>query len=60
MMINSIFALTKFFFLDNNFLYIDPNLRSALIGVIIAGLAGAGMTLKLYWVKIKLKFFDKN
>jgi hypothetical protein len=36
--------------------YIDPGSFSAFIAVIIAAFAGAGMTLKLYWHKIKFKF----
>ena len=36
--------------------YIDRGSFSAFIVVIIAAFAGAGMTLKLYWHKIKFKF----
>ena len=46
--------------LINDFLYIDPSAGGAVIAVVIAALAGAGMTLKLYWVKLKLKLFNKN
>ena len=35
--------------------YIDPGSASAVIAMIIGGIAGAGMTLKLYWFKIKQK-----
>ena len=35
--------------------YIDPGSFSALIAMLIGGIAGAGMTLKLYWYKIKQK-----
>jgi len=57
----SIFLLIgELFLLNNNFLYIDPSAGTAVIAVIIAALAGAGMTLKLYWVKLKLKLFNKN
>jgi len=35
--------------------YIDPGSASAFMAVIIGAVAGAGMTLKLYWFKIKQK-----
>jgi|TARA_B110000438_G_scaffold208050_1_gene199802 hypothetical protein len=35
--------------------YIDPGSASAVIAIIIGGIAGAGMTLKMYWFKIKQK-----
>ncbi len=39
--------------------YIDPGSASAFMAMIIGAIAGAGMTLKLYWFKIKEKF-SKN
>ena len=33
--------------------YIDPGAASAVIAMLIGLVAGAGMTLKLYWYKIK-------
>ena len=39
--------------------YIDPGSATALMAMIIGAIAGAGMTLKLYWFKIKEKF-SKN
>ena len=35
--------------------YIDPGAASAFMAVIIGTIAGVGMTLKLYWYKIKQK-----
>jgi hypothetical protein len=35
--------------------YIDPGSVSAFMAVIIGAFAGVGMTLKLYWHKIKFK-----
>ena len=35
--------------------YIDPGSSTAIIAMIIGGIAGAGMTLKMYWYKIKHK-----
>tara|TARA_B100000678_G_C18090573_1_gene454581 strand:+ start:476 stop:655 length:180 start_codon:yes stop_codon:yes gene_type:complete len=53
-------------FFDYNFLlnsftlvkipgYIDPGSATAIIAMIIGAIAGAGMTIKLYWLKIKHK-----
>ena len=35
--------------------YIDPGCGMAVIAIIMGAIAGAGMTLKLYWLKIKEK-----
>jgi len=35
--------------------YIDPGSAMAVIAMIVGAVAGAGMTLKLYWFKIKEK-----
>ena len=35
--------------------YIDPGSATAIIAMIIGAIAGAGMTIKLYWFKIKHK-----
>jgi|TARA_B110000263_G_C15306800_1_gene510860 hypothetical protein len=39
--------------------YIDPGAASAIFAIIIGAIAGVGMTLKLYWVKLKDKI-SKN
>ena len=39
--------------------YIDPGSAMAVMAMIIGAVAGAGMTLKLYWFKIKEKI-SKN
>ena len=44
-----------FFSLNSNAGYIDPGSASAVIAMIIGVIAGAGMTIKLYWLKIKQK-----
>jgi len=43
------------FSLNSNAGYIDPGSASAIIAMIIGVIAGAGMTIKLYWFKIKQK-----
>ena len=35
--------------------YIDPGSASAIMAMIIGAIVGVGMTLKLYWFKIKEK-----
>ena len=35
--------------------YIDPGSGMAVMAIIMGAIAGAGMTLKLYWLKIKEK-----
>jgi hypothetical protein len=39
--------------------YIDPGSLSAVIAMILGAVAGVGMTIKLYWYKIKEKI-SKN
>ena len=51
---NIIFWLVQFS-LNSNAGYIDPGSASAIIAMIIGAIAGAGMTIKLYWLKIKQK-----
>ena len=36
--------------------YIDPGSATAMLAMIIGAIAGIGMTLKMYWFKIKHKF----
>jgi len=36
--------------------YIDPGSATAIMAMIIGAIAGIGMTLKMYWFKIKHKF----
>ena len=40
--------------------YIDPNAGSAIAAAIIAALAGIGITLKMYWEKLKFKLSNKG
>ena len=53
------------FFIETFFLlkisgYIDPGSASAVFAIIIGAIAGAGMTLKLYWFKIKEKISRRS
>jgi len=40
--------------------YIDPNSGIAIITMVMGVIAGAGMTLKLYWERIKQKLFQNK
>jgi len=40
--------------------YIDPGSMMAILTLLMGGIAGVGMTLKLYWNKLKLKLFHKD
>jgi len=47
--------LSEIFFLESVAGYIDPGSASAVIAMIIGAIAGVGMTLKMYWYKIREK-----
>jgi hypothetical protein len=58
-----IFIIIYFSFLSNANAYIDPGTGSILLQALIGGLAVAGASLAVYWVKLKnfiLKFKKKN
>ena len=40
--------------------YIDPGSMMAILTLLMGVIAGVGMTLKLYWNKLKLKLFRKD
>ena len=40
--------------------YIDPGSMIAILTLLMGVIAGVGMTLKLYWNKLKLKLFRKG
>jgi len=47
-------------FLNNISNYIDPNAGSAIAAAIIGALAGLGITIKLYWEKLKYRLTRKG
>ena len=59
-MLESVLLALNLFFLDNISSYIDPNTGSAIAAAIIGALAGLGITLKLYWEKLKFKLSRKD
>lgn len=46
------------YFISDAYAYIDPGTGSIVIQVIIGGLVGFGITLKIYWHKLKEKIFS--
>jgi len=58
-----IFGILTFFFsikVFDAYAYVDPGTGSIIIQVIIGALAGAAITLKIYWYKIKAKFIQNK
>ena len=47
-------------FISSVYGYIDPNSAMAILTMLMGVIAGVGMTLKLYWNKLKLKLFHKD
>jgi hypothetical protein len=56
----SILIIFESLFLLNISGYIDPGSASAIFAMIIGAIAGVGMTLKLYWFKIKEKISRRS
>ena len=59
-MLESVLLALNLVFLDDISNYIDPNAGSAIAAAIIGALAGIGITLKMYWEKLKFKLSCKD
>ena len=59
-MLESVALVLNLFFLNNVSGYIDPNAGSAIAAAIIGALAGLGITIKLYWEKLKYRLSGKD
>ena len=59
-MLESVTLVLNLFFLNSISGYIDPNVGSAMAAAIIGALAGLGITIKLYWEKLKYKLSRKD
>jgi len=59
-MLESVPLALNLVFLDDISNYIDPNAGSAIAAAIIGVLAGVGITLKMYWEKLKFKLARKD
>jgi len=44
------------YFIADAYAYIDPGTGTIIIQVIIGALVGVGITVKIYWYKLKEKF----
>ena len=55
----SVFIFSQFF-ISNAYAYIDPGSVSVAFALIIGVVVGAGMTIKLYWLKLKNKLSRKT
>lgn len=53
------YLLEPSYFLIQSAGYIDPNSGIAIITMVMGAIAGVGMTLKLYWDRLKQKLFQK-
>jgi len=51
-----LFLLFHGIFISDAFAYIDPGSGSIVIQALIGALVGVGITVKIYWYKIKINF----
>ncbi len=49
------FLFTSSFFIHDAFAYLDPGTGTIIIQILIGALVGVGITLKIYWYKLKEK-----
>ncbi len=56
----AVLMLFGHFSISNAFAYVDPGSGSAIIYVIISTLVGVGMTLKVYWSRIRHKLTSRE
>lgn len=47
-------------FVSDAYAYLDPGTGSAIVQAILGALVGVGITLKVYWAKIKYKLAEKT
>ena len=49
--------ISSSFFIHDAYAYLDPGTGTIIIQVLVGVLVGVGITLKIYWFKLKEKFF---
>jgi len=59
-LLGMITTLSIGFFVSDAYAYIDPGSGSMFIQVIIGILVGVGITIKIYWYKLKEKLYFKK
>ena len=57
--LGSVFIFSQFF-ISNAYAYIDPGSLTVVFALILGVLVGTGMTIKLYWIKLKNKLSRKS
>ena len=55
-----IYNILLSFSLSKYSMYIDPASLTVIIAMIVGAFIGAGMTLRVYWLKFKQKLFHKK
>ena len=55
-----IYNILLSFSLSKYSMYIDPASLTVIVAMIVGVFVGAGMTLRIYWLKIKHKLFHKK
>ena len=55
-----IYNILLSFSLSKYSMYIDPASLTVIIAMIVGAFVGAGMTLRVYWLKFKQKLFHKK
>jgi hypothetical protein len=55
----ALFLLSRGLFVSDAYAYLDPGSGSVIIQVIIGALVGVGITLKVFWMKLKYKLLGK-
>jgi hypothetical protein len=52
-----ILSISSSFLISNAYAYIDPGSGSLILQMILGALVGVGIAMKVYWFKIKERFF---
>jgi len=59
-LIGMVFGISSGFFMSDAYAYIDPGSGSMIFQMLIGILVGVGITVKIYWYKLKEKFSFKT
>ena len=55
----SILLLSRGFFVSDAYAYLDPGTGTAILQALVGCLIGVGVAVKIYWEKIKSKFYNR-
>jgi len=56
----TISLLFRGFFVSDAYAYLDPNTGTIVFQALIGVLVGVGITLKIYWTKLKFAIYNKR